>query len=169
MVEGGRKMKYWDIRDKYEGGIFISFDNRREAQEWLDDHKKRFPEHAEKNGMHIVECERQTLGEKYAAQEKEIDQLRAQVARMKEAIEKELANGYEQPYFIKTLFDVGPLEYHNPADIEALRLAKEALDKSKTKFEQYRRVYGSIGAEAMAEVIDEALVAIEQIGGKEDV
>jgi len=57
-------MKEWDIRDKAEEGIFISFDDKREAQEWLNDHIKRFPEYVERNGMHIVECERQTLSEK---------------------------------------------------------------------------------------------------------
>jgi molecular chaperone GrpE (heat shock protein) len=45
---------------------------------------------------------------------------------------------------------------------------REALEKSKTKFVQYRRVYGSIGAEAMTEVIDEALSAIEKAGGKSE-
>ena len=75
-------MKYYDIMDGEEKGYFIEFESQYEAQKWLDDTKKRFPEYVERNGMHIVENERQTIGEKciemertIEAQQKEIEQL----------------------------------------------------------------------------------------------
>jgi hypothetical protein len=98
----------------------------------------------------------------------ENESLQAQVTRMREALQT-VSTGYslsgEMDNLIENVLSDAPTEYHNPADIEALKLAREALEKSKTKFEQYRRVYGSIGAEAMSEVVGEALTAIEQIGG----
>jgi Asp-tRNA(Asn)/Glu-tRNA(Gln) amidotransferase C subunit len=47
----------------------------------------------------------------------EYEQLKAQVAVMREAIEKELANGYEQPYLIEAIYNDAGLDYHNPADV----------------------------------------------------
>lgn len=65
-------MKYWDIMDREEKGTFITFESDYEAQKWLKNHSQR------NEGLHIVERDRQTIYEKCEAQQKEIEQLRAQ-------------------------------------------------------------------------------------------
>ncbi|NFE73360.1 hypothetical protein FDC27_05255 [Clostridium botulinum] len=52
-------MKYYDIMDKEERGIYISFQDKKEAEEWMSKQPdKRF------NGLHIVENERLTISER---------------------------------------------------------------------------------------------------------
>jgi hypothetical protein len=79
-------MREWDIRGTDEQGIWISFDNRYEAEEWISDHTKRFPEHTQREGLHIVECERESIGEKCMRLETEIQHLQAQVEKAAEAL-----------------------------------------------------------------------------------
>jgi predicted RNase H-like nuclease (RuvC/YqgF family) len=122
-------MKYWDIRDAAEEGIFILFDNKREAQEWLDDHAKRFPKHTEENGMHIVECERQTLSEKCVQLEHTIEALQQEIKSLNERIDEgnvkclECASKNAAYQASVTRWRQG--NYHNPADVaEIARLSK---------------------------------------------
>lgn len=57
-------MKYYDIMDKEENGIFISFTDEYEAEEWLRKEKRAFPERIQTQGLHIVVNERFTLCER---------------------------------------------------------------------------------------------------------
>lgn len=50
-------MKYYYIMDKEEEGIFISFTDRFEAEEWLHNQPDRLNENSVRYGMHIVEKE----------------------------------------------------------------------------------------------------------------
>lgn len=119
------------------------------------------------------------------ALQQENEQLRAQVAAMREALEEAtetIENIYErdtpQTEKYRDILNVGTTDYHNPADVEALRKAREALD-------YWRELYG-IGLEVLnwhmngdVETFDsfydssgtyEALAEIDKvIGGKEDV
>lgn len=57
-------MKYFDIMDKEEKGIFISFTDKTEAENYLNREMESFPERCEKYGLHIVEKEKLTLSER---------------------------------------------------------------------------------------------------------
>ena len=57
-------MKYYDIMDKEERGIYISFRGKREAEEWLNKQEDRLCKNSIRYGMHIVENERLTLSER---------------------------------------------------------------------------------------------------------
>jgi hypothetical protein len=92
-------------------------------------------------------------------------QLRAQAARMKNAIQYvlyHLRRGGKSWIIDKlepALSDT-PADYHNPADVEALRKAREAI----------KAAWGDGSANAAMDKASEALTAIDKvIGGKEDV
>lgn len=57
-------MKYYEIMDKEEKGIFISFTEQFDALRWLKREKNRNPKRVEKQGLHIVEVDRLTLSER---------------------------------------------------------------------------------------------------------
>lgn len=50
----GESMKFYDIMDKEEGGTYISFQDKRQAEEWIS-------EHLSNRELHIVENERLTI------------------------------------------------------------------------------------------------------------
>lgn len=50
--------------DKEEKGVFTSFTDKNEAEEWLNKQDDRFHQSSVRYGMHIVEVERLTLSEK---------------------------------------------------------------------------------------------------------
>ncbi|KIL06873.1 UNVERIFIED_ORG: hypothetical protein B2H98_13185 [Clostridium botulinum] len=50
-------MKFYDIMDKEEIGIYISFQDKRQAEEWIS-------EQPSSRGLHIVENERLTISER---------------------------------------------------------------------------------------------------------
>ena len=77
-------MKYWDIQDKAEEGTFVTFESHREAQNWLDRETARYPERVNRNGMHIVERERQTLSEKCVELEHTIEALQQENEKQKQ-------------------------------------------------------------------------------------
>ncbi|KEI94998.1 hypothetical protein N496_18685 (plasmid) [Clostridium botulinum A2B3 87] len=58
-------MKYYDIMDKEEKGIFTSFTDKSEAEEWLSKQDDRLLESSIRYGMHIVEVERVTISERF--------------------------------------------------------------------------------------------------------
>jgi chromosome segregation ATPase len=96
-----------------------------------------------------------------------VDKLRAQVARMREALEEAtetIENIYEkdtpQTEKYRDILNVGTTEYHNPADVVALRKAREALYAAR--FDVLTKETDELAREALAE-IDKV------IGGKEDV
>jgi hypothetical protein len=137
-----------------------------------------FDEGIRKDLLDTIEAQRQeielshqiidNMDFEYKKLHQENEQLQTQNAQMRNAIYYvlyHLKRGDES--WIKDRLEPAiedtSTDYHNPTDIEALKLAREALDKLKTKFEQYRRVYGSIGAEAMSEVAGEALTAIDKV------
>lgn len=88
------------------------------------------------------------------ALQQENEQLRAQAARMREAIKEyveymEYVNTIIQPSIhqkanrkeikkVKELLESTPYDYHNPADVEALRKAREALFDYKTFLESFQ-------------------------------
>jgi septal ring factor EnvC (AmiA/AmiB activator) len=103
----------------------------------------------------------------------EIDQLRAQVARMErlgnativqlETQNKALLEQLANIYGLQTNVTIAiPTDYHNPADIEALKLAREALTVIADCYNEDSNM-------ATWNLVKQALAAIEQIGGKEDV
>lgn len=57
-------MKYYEIMDKEEKGIFISFTEKFDALIWLRGEKVRNPKRVEEEGLHIVEVDRLTLSER---------------------------------------------------------------------------------------------------------
>jgi hypothetical protein len=58
-----------------------------------------------------------------------------------------------------------PADYHNPADVEALRKAREAIQRAKENFEPYGEYEYDVRYD-----LEEALAEIDKaIGGKEDV
>ena len=93
------------------------------------------------------------------AREKQIEQLRAQVARMREALEcvesdfvdgvgivacafcgKENAKerGHQEFCVVgKALISIDTTDYHNPADVEALRKARNLLQRYKDHIKSY--------------------------------
>ncbi len=50
-------MKFYDIMDKEERGIYISFQDKKEAEEWIS-------EQPSSRELHIVENERLTISER---------------------------------------------------------------------------------------------------------
>ena len=56
-------MKYYYAMDKEEKGIFTSFTDKYEAEEWLNKQDDRFLKTSVRYGMHIVEKEVLTLSE----------------------------------------------------------------------------------------------------------
>lgn len=68
-------MKYYDIMDKEEKGIFISFVDFNEANNWLSKETEWSPEYVKNEGMHIVENERLTIYEKYKIVKQKRDML----------------------------------------------------------------------------------------------
>jgi predicted nuclease with TOPRIM domain len=110
--------------------------------------------------------------------QQENEQLRAQVARMRDVLDELtseldyahlLENGIEWDKHKSKIFDGAlellkniPADYHNPADVEALRKAREAL----TIVSDY---YSNVLNMAAWKTVKEALAAIDKvIGGKED-
>lgn len=80
----------------------------------------------------------------------EIEQLRAQVARMREALEHfkkkyidDLCLEYppEDAEMIINALSANTTDYHNPADVEALRKAREALENAQTAYLNEREMY----------------------------
>lgn len=69
-------MKYYDIMDGKEEGYFITFDNRIDARNYLEDMTEKYSDYVKREGMHIVENERLTIGEKYEALKQENDKLK---------------------------------------------------------------------------------------------
>lgn len=57
-------MKYYEIRNKEETGIYISFTDKFEAHEWLEKEKINNYKRVEKEGLHIVEVDRLTTHER---------------------------------------------------------------------------------------------------------
>lgn len=57
-------MKYYDIMDKDEKGIFITFQDQQIAEDWLNKQEDRFSKNSIRYGMHIVEAERLTSFER---------------------------------------------------------------------------------------------------------
>lgn len=57
-------MKYYEIRDGKEEGIYISFTELFDAQVWLEKEKISNPNRVEKDGLHIVEVDRLTTNER---------------------------------------------------------------------------------------------------------
>jgi len=101
----------------------------------------------------------------------ENEQLRAQVARMREALDELtseldyahlLQNGIEWDKHKSVAFDkaldilnMKPIDYHNPADVEALRKAREAIQKAYDNYEligEYEYDISSYLEEALAEI-----------------
>jgi cell division protein FtsB len=81
--------------------------------------------------------------------EKENEQLQAQNAVMREALEQNHIKGYAEIILSDT-----PTDYHNPADVEALKQARDIFKAIKVPYKP----------------IDDVLAAIDKaIGGKEDV
>ena len=134
-------------------------------------------------GRHLTPEERIALqAEEIKQLWQENEQLQTQAARMKNAIQYVLYHLRRggKSWIIDKLepaISDTPAEYHNPADVEALRKAREALD-------YWRELYG-IGFEVLnwhmngdIETFDsfydnsgtyEALAEIEAMGGKENV
>ena len=52
------------ISNKDESAYHIDFDYEFDAERWLADHAKYFPEHTKENGLHIVEKEYISYSEK---------------------------------------------------------------------------------------------------------
>jgi len=103
--------------------------------------------------------------------QQENEQLRAQVARMREALDELtseldyahlLQNGIEWDKHKSVAFDkaldilnMKPIDYHNPADVEALRKAREAIQKAYDNYEligEYEYDISSYLEEALAEI-----------------
>jgi hypothetical protein len=53
-------MKYYDAMNKDESGTFVTFSAKHEAEAWMEEQKRRFPERVERDGIHIVENEQLT-------------------------------------------------------------------------------------------------------------
>ena len=93
------------------------------------------------------------------------EQLQAQATQVREAIRYvlyHLRRGGES-WIIEKLEPVlsdAPTDYHNLADVAALKRAREALIKAK--------VYDQFTNSEAVKDIDEALAAIDKIGGRED-
>ena len=144
-----------------------------------------------REGRHLTPEERIALqAEEIKQLWQENERLNAQVARMREACI--LGYSYLSLIFhradIKNWNEVGmcsvkdikhvlnelesaykcgntPATYHNPADVEALRKAREAIQRAKENFEPYGEYEYDVRYD-----LEEALAEIgKAIGGKEDV
>jgi uncharacterized damage-inducible protein DinB len=99
------------------------------------------------------------------ALQQENEQLQTQAARMKNAIQYVLYHLRRggKSWIIDKLepaLSTTPADYHNPADVEALRKAREAI----------KAAWSDGSANAAMDKASEALAAIDRaIGGKEDV
>lgn len=114
-----------------------------------------------------AECEYNAADiiESMQAQQQENEQLQAQNGAMREAIRYvlyHLKRGGESWIIDRLEPAIGatPITYHNPADVEALKQAREALKTVVLKPEMYPE---------QADVITRAIAAIDKIGGREDV
>lgn len=116
--------------------------------------------------------EAQNLFDTIEALQQENEQLRAQVARMRDVLDELtseldyahlLENGIEWDKHKSKTFDGAlellkniPADYHNPADVEALRKAREAI----------KAAWGDGSVNAAMDKASEALAAIDKaIGG----
>ena len=107
------------------------------------------------------------------ARDKEIEKLRAQVARMRDALEyyADIKRWGEvnliyvpSPDKARKALSNTPADYHNPADVEALRKAMEAIQRAKENFEPYGEYEYDVRYD-----LEEALAEIDKVmGGKED-
>lgn len=123
------------------------------------------------NGMTIGR-----LLEHIEALQQENEQLQAQTARMREALETILREfdkfgnrrdglrAWQALDMAKAALSDTPAEYHNPADVAALKKAREALE---TVTEHLENCYGRDTPDT--EKAREVLAAIDKIGGREDV
>jgi phage shock protein A len=103
------------------------------------------------------------------ALQQEIEQLQAQAARMREALEyyADIKRWSEvnliyvpSPDKARKALSATPTDYHNPADVEALRKAREALYAARV----------DVLTKETDELARDAVEAIDAlIGGKEDV
>ncbi|MBY6916025.1 hypothetical protein [Clostridium botulinum] len=57
-------MKYYEIMDKEEKGIYISFTEMIDAYNWLEKEKSSNPVRVEEQGLHVVEVDRLTTNER---------------------------------------------------------------------------------------------------------
>ena len=138
--------------------------------------------------VHLAECGLELI-EMVEALQQENERLRAQAARMREACI--LGYSYLSLIFhradIKNWNEVGmcsvkdikhvlnelesaykggntPADYHNPADVEALRKTREAIQRAKENFEPYGEYEYDVRYD-----LEEALAEIDKVmGGKED-
>lgn len=111
-------MKYFYIMDKEEKGIFISFTDRYEAEEYLNREKRCFPERCEQHGLHIVEKERLTLQEKV---DRAIEKINLKIKQY----EKRIKIREEKPCY----FDEEKNITRFYERIEGLELAKKYLEE----------------------------------------
>jgi RNA polymerase-binding transcription factor DksA len=127
------------------------------------------------------------------ALQQENEQLQAQVAQMREALEEAtetIENIYEKDTpqtekYRDMLNSSTQIEYHNPADVATLAKAREALEYANARRPnigyfancgkckdcgQWINYDGKIVCdECYCNAIDEAIAAIDKIGGREDV
>jgi hypothetical protein len=116
------------------------------------------------------------------ALQQENEQLRAQVAKLQEVlrgIEKEYVNDFTDEeldeelcsrdnailnYWVRPVLNYGTVDYHNPADVEALWKTREAIQRAKENFEPYGEYEYDVRYD-----LEEALAEIDKaIGGKEE-
>ena len=107
------------------------------------------------------------------ALQQENEQLRAQVVRMRETLKEifELLEEHEPIWYLRKHYNLitaalsdTPADYHNPADVDALRKAREAIQRAKENFEPYGEYEYDVRYD-----LEKALAAIDKaIGGKED-
>ena len=136
-----------------------------------------------REGRHLTPEERIALqAEEIKQLRQENEQLQAQAARMRDVLDELtseldyahlLENGIEWDKHKSKTFDGAlellkniPADYHNPADVEALRKAREALQY----YADVKR-WGTVNLQYVPtpEVAKKALAAIDKaIGGKED-
>jgi predicted nuclease with TOPRIM domain len=119
------------------------------------------------------------------AQRQEIQKLQAQVARMREALEH-IREYWNRDNNEKAMLDAcwesintaesvlipmdleRPTEYHNPADVEALAKAREALSRFLESIETTAEACGErYDSFADWEPVKQALAAINKVGGGE--
>jgi len=121
---------------------------------------------------HEVQCHMDEV----IAREKQIEQLRAQVARMREVLEQ-FKYDYEQNYPIyqnylavcQLLREDTVQAYHNPDDVEALRKAREALCKGISELKVHCKYFDNTPEEDACIEMHEAILEIEKaLGGVSD-
>lgn len=106
------------------------------------------------------------------ALQQENEQLQAQVARMRKMLRKTQCNLPDDSLDaeIDDALSDAPTDYHNPADVEALKQAKEALENHECGIGYATLANGQVMPESCecCDDIREALAAIDKIGGRED-